>query len=662
MAGYFRDVKEETVKYFLYPVFGVSKKEKDVDFWLKDLAEKYTYSLGHYLASYIWQVEQFNLNHFVGSCPSDKNKGFLPHLKGTTYFGDNVEDEWFIVFLLLELSKKYPDLVIKVEDSDGEFLLIETAEFLPKWVNPETSENRVFLYQGQLHLIPIAHTPAEVTPLPSGTPALEDAIMVVREYSSITVANQDIQNALKKRISGYPAKIQELQHRAHCYVPAGVATILKHEPQLVSDAVHAFYYRDLLDLKVCRSMRYFPPETRIMREILFTRCLYAQLLQQNYQPDRLVGWNLPPQNSPQFKAHDLGMKLACGLEILVAGAKNTLDAPGSHLKTVDFSDDPRWSKFIQNLKMNGYFKGELEGSRLYKQLLQQAQAFYGSTLGNSEDEYISTSGKILQLLNKLDIDLDKLKEEERQLNPPDDDSWINISSEQLEALLDEKRVGLAGREEESYQERQEEMIGKAITESLKEFLQHTSGLEGVEAPKPPPRRKKKINNNKVDFDASNFSDTVHSILDFKEPDSSEGSSSGMSDYSGEDSDIDLSEESKTNEASYGRNRENLVKEMKEYMGVMDEELAQTNIGLSFERILPSQPTTSSQQVDQKQEENKNQTLSTEGDHLQVQPIDVDLTVLKNILESYNSQQGMPGPATSILSSMGFQLPENADSM
>ncbi|XP_013783634.1 protein ecdysoneless homolog [Limulus polyphemus] len=242
-----------------------------------------------------------------------------------------------------------------------------------------------------------------------------------------------------------------------------------------------------------------------------------------------------------------------------------------------------------------------------------------------------------------------------------DDSWINISPEQLEALLTEKRGGLAGKEDDSDQQGQEEKIGKAITESLKEFLQHTSGLEGVEAPKPPPRRKKKTSNNKVDFDASHFSDTIHSILDFKEPDSSEGSSSGMSDYSGEDSDIDLTEESKTNEASYGKDKENLVKEMKEYMEMMDQELAQTNVGLSFERKMPSHPTTSSQQVDQKQDESKNQTMSAEEDDLEVQPIDVDLTVLKNILESYNSQQGMPGPASSILSSMGLQLPENTDS-
>jgi len=31
----------------------------------------------------------------------------------------------------------------RVDDNDGEFLLIEAADFLPKWLSPENSENRV---------------------------------------------------------------------------------------------------------------------------------------------------------------------------------------------------------------------------------------------------------------------------------------------------------------------------------------------------------------------------------------------------------------------------------------------------------------------------------------------------------------------------------------
>jgi hypothetical protein len=34
-------------------------------------------------------------------------------------------------------------LICRVTDSDGEFLLIEAAEYLPDWANPETCEQRV---------------------------------------------------------------------------------------------------------------------------------------------------------------------------------------------------------------------------------------------------------------------------------------------------------------------------------------------------------------------------------------------------------------------------------------------------------------------------------------------------------------------------------------
>jgi hypothetical protein len=58
-------------------------------------------------------------------------------------YGDSVEDEWLIVYLLRELSKTFLDLWIKVGDTDGEFLLIEAANALPRWLNPEIADNRV---------------------------------------------------------------------------------------------------------------------------------------------------------------------------------------------------------------------------------------------------------------------------------------------------------------------------------------------------------------------------------------------------------------------------------------------------------------------------------------------------------------------------------------
>jgi hypothetical protein len=73
-------------------------------------------------------------------------------LNGRTNYGDSVADEWLIVYILLEISKMNTDLWIRVYDTDGEFLLIEAANVLPKWLKPEISENRVSLRIGKVIL------------------------------------------------------------------------------------------------------------------------------------------------------------------------------------------------------------------------------------------------------------------------------------------------------------------------------------------------------------------------------------------------------------------------------------------------------------------------------------------------------------------------------
>jgi hypothetical protein len=70
----------------------------------------------------------------------------LRYLHGITDYGDSIEDEWLIVYLLRELSRRFSDLWVKVVDTDGEFLLIEAANKLPKWLNPEITDNRVCFF------------------------------------------------------------------------------------------------------------------------------------------------------------------------------------------------------------------------------------------------------------------------------------------------------------------------------------------------------------------------------------------------------------------------------------------------------------------------------------------------------------------------------------
>lgn len=50
-----------------------------------------------------------------------------------------------MVYILQQLTREVTGLVARVHDADGEFLLIEAADYLPSWANPDTCENRVSL-------------------------------------------------------------------------------------------------------------------------------------------------------------------------------------------------------------------------------------------------------------------------------------------------------------------------------------------------------------------------------------------------------------------------------------------------------------------------------------------------------------------------------------
>ena len=41
------------------------------------------------------------------------------------------------------------------------------------------------------------------------------------------------------------------------------------------------------------------------------------------------------------------------------------------------------------------------------------------------------------------------------------------------------------------------------------------------------------------------------------------------------------------------------------------------------------------------------------------PVDVDVNLVKSFLDSFASQQGLPGPASNLLGLMGVQLPQDA---
>lgn len=68
--------------------------------------------------------------------------------------------------------------------------------FTPQSVFPQ-----VFLYGGELHIIPIPSTPAEVTVYPAGVPTLQTALGLVWSHRE-TRASEGVQKAIQARIQG----------------------------------------------------------------------------------------------------------------------------------------------------------------------------------------------------------------------------------------------------------------------------------------------------------------------------------------------------------------------------------------------------------------------------------------------------------------------------
>jgi len=150
--GFPKRLPEDCVEYSIFIIDSKLNSQKELLARLEAVRKEALKLTDSLLKEYIWQRDGFQV-----AVESEKGTSYLPissriradlkiglmYLHGLTNYGDSVEDEWLIVYILRELSNKFPELWIKVVDTDGEFLLIEAANALPRWLNPEIAENRV---------------------------------------------------------------------------------------------------------------------------------------------------------------------------------------------------------------------------------------------------------------------------------------------------------------------------------------------------------------------------------------------------------------------------------------------------------------------------------------------------------------------------------------
>ncbi|KAI4634355.1 hypothetical protein J4E83_001673 [Alternaria metachromatica] len=264
-----------------------------------------------FLKEYIWQRDSLKLD-----LVREEHRWLL---KGRSNYGDSVADEWLIVYFLRELSKEFKDAWIRIYDSDGEFLLIEAANALPKWLNPEVAENRVWINSHRLLIIPLGNE-EEPGPLTQS-----QAIEIIDATPARPQQYIKVEKEAFHRLAGYPAAISENQHHATLPLPRKVAHILHSNPSYIAPVVEAFYLRDPISIRLIQPEKSktpltFPPEDFVDVSVRFTKVLYAQLLGQHWEPP--APWDaaleqLVKSGRPTEKA-EIGIKITAGMQMLLS--------------------------------------------------------------------------------------------------------------------------------------------------------------------------------------------------------------------------------------------------------------------------------------------------------------------------------------------------------
>lgn len=450
-------ISEDTIQYTLYPPPALAEKSSATT--LAACVQAYVSEL---LPNFIWHRDSFEVKvaKDIDSAAARDNKWML---EGRMRVGDSIDDEWCVVWILREISKKW-DFAITVMDSDGEFLLIEAAEVLPSWVKPSNSENRVWIYSGFLHLIPFQHISAPGKPkrrrkFPGSKDsddegdivgddleeylAIDDALKLVRDATVETRAPRTVENTVWQRTSGYPAAARSHVHTTKAYLPLDIARALSVHPSLVQKPVETFYTRDAVQLRAAHRMTRFPPHSAVLTTIKLTRPAYAQLVGQKFFPPKIFGCFKEREGSDVWRWRDTGMKLACGFEMIYQESKSRTDTASKTSEVLESSAEARkealrrssdYKAYITNLVSIGYFRGEVEDSELWNELENKAADAFIQIRQEDDATRPSFAALFNSALSTAPKYLAEMPDETE-----DSDDWMNVDAANFDDMLERTR-------------------------------------------------------------------------------------------------------------------------------------------------------------------------------------------------------------------------------
>lgn len=529
-------------------------------------------------------------------------------------YGDSVEDEWLVVYMLRQLSLSHQNLWIRVFDSDGEFLLIEAANMLPKWLNPEMDRNRTWLHNGKLYLIPLSEGDKK-----GGSPVsltLADAISVVVQGKPDSLVQSDLIEAEAfYRLEKYPGHITKSLHHTTVSIPRNLAYILHERPKAVAPAVEAFYLRDAPSMKPLYSSTSggqqlnFPPKDLVSVSVKFTRVLFAQLRSQRFDPP--PGWaellSKQPDGKPRQQL-EMGMKLACGFEMMVA-----------RLDKIDNRAAREVGIILDDLREEG-------------------------------DELLPKDDEIRQW-----------KDSSRD----DDESWMDIDYRDFERELDNKGTGARGAEGGFGDVTTQDDLRKLVSRFESFLNDDKAGLDGAEMDEmdqdddetDSEEDDSDDEDKAVSFDEEAFAQMMKEMMGLP-PD--EEKTAAPAPASGQRATATRSTSQKGKAAEAARDSD--VEEEEDIQELAAQFEAELNEHGALKLDAPPKQTTAIKDSKKTKGKMRMSTLAEDDSEESDDEgeVDIDYNLAKNLLESFKSQAGMAGPAGNILGMMGMQLPRDED--
>ncbi|KAI0414595.1 SGT1 protein-domain-containing protein [Xylaria grammica] len=561
---------------------------------------------------YIWQRDSFQLQ--------TKREDGLVYLHGTTDYGDSIEDEWLIVYLLRRLTITFPSLWVRVFDSDGEFLLVEAANVVPKWLSPEIDGNRAWIHQGKLQLLPLSAAPGTKHSL-----SLVEAVSHIRLHPEALVHSPFVEAEAFYRLEKYPENIKDLMHHSLITLPRKLAYILHEQPAAIAPAIEAFYLRDPVAMKPLMAASpdlHFPPNDLVTVSVRFTKVLFAQVKSQRFGAPPL--WrtiikstedepNSASEREQKESARlELGMKVTSGFEMLAA-----------HANTKDNRLAREFGILLEDVEEDG-------------------------------DKALPTNEDISGWLN---------------VDREDDEAWLDINFEDFDNELQGRNKSKTEKAN-GFGDTKAQADLRKIVSRFEEFLNdETAGFEGAELDD-----MDHDNDSSDDAEGEGGDDDESSDDEDKAVSFDEGQFNRMMREM-----MGLPPEDVTNtstataqsnlqkiRASGGRENEDEdndeeeedIRQLAAQMEAELKELGALKLDVDPERakVLGLKETV----VHKGKGKGKGKDAEEAGGESDDDEVNIDYNLAKNLLESFKSQAGLAGPAGNLLGIMGMKLPRDED--